>query len=93
MSRSISLVRSSRPHNEAVSLFDDHTWTSPAGGWLSPRRGRWNQFPQGVYLEPDSGTERIAELRGFIFLTSLVNDSGVAYLNRLGDGGAWVVVE
>mgnify|MGYP001571297113 CR=1 FL=1 len=92
MSRSISLFLFCQPHKEAVSLFDDHSWTSPAGGWISPARGVWKQLPQGVYLEPVSGAERVAELRGLILVTSNANDSGVAYFNYLGDAGTWTMV-
>ena len=76
MAKLISLARINDTHKEAMSIFDNHTWTSPAGGWLSPTTsGRWNQLPMGIYIEPTTGQERIAELRGLVFESCSVNET------------------
>lgn len=92
--RSIRLTRSDAvSHVEAVSIFDNYVWTSPAQGWLQPERGRWQQLPQGLFLLPPQGNERVAELQGCNVFASRKDDVGSALYNTLGVGGNWKMLD
>lgn len=88
---SVALSAIDQTQTQAVTLFGNDTWTSPAGGWLTGS-GRWLQVAtQGVKLT-DNAQRTIGMLHGLIFTLAKQGDTGRFHLETTAEAGAWKIV-